>query len=262
MDSGRETRTCLMKSSKGPRIGSILAFGSGVSGEIREILKDGRVKIAFSGEKPLNDLLEEEGSMPLPPYIRRNVGNGKAALDRDRYQTVYAGPGGAVAAPTAGLHFTPELIESLNRAGVGLTALTLHVGYGTFQPVRTADIRSHRVGVEFFRIGEKAAGAISRARNRGGRIVAVGTTVVRALETAAGENGGVGPYEGKTGLTITPGFRFRVVDALITNFHLPRSSLLFLVCAFAGREKILNAYRFAVSRRYRFYSYGDAMFIA
>jgi S-adenosylmethionine:tRNA ribosyltransferase-isomerase len=166
-----------------------------------------------------------------------------------------------VAAPTAGLHFTDGLIGSLRRAGIGLTALTLHVGYGTFQPVRAADIRDHRVGLEFVRIGEKAAEAISRTRDRGGRIVAVGTTVVRALETSAGHDGRVRPYEGKTELTIIPGFRFSAVDALITNFHLPRSSLMFLVCAFAGRRRILESYRFAVSKRYRFYSYGDAMLI-
>jgi len=256
------TRICLMKSSKSPRIGSILAFGSGVSGEIREILEDGRVKIAFSGEKQLDDLLEEEGCMPLPPYIRRKAGDGHSAQDRERYQTVYSKTGGAVAAPTAGLHFTNELIGALNREGVGLTALTLHVGYGTFRPVRAADIREHRVGVEFFRIGEEAAEAISKAKDEGGRIVAVGTTVVRALETAVRADGRMRATEGKTELMIVPGFRFRAVDALITNFHLPRSSLLFLVCAFAGRQRILDAYRFAVSRKYRFYSYGDAMLIA
>jgi S-adenosylmethionine:tRNA ribosyltransferase-isomerase len=200
--------------------------------------------------------------MPLPPYIKREAEDlASAEEDRERYQTVYAHEPGAIAAPTAGLHFTPEVFESLRARGVRTAEVTLHVGYGTFAPVRAEDLAEHRVAAERFEISEGAAGEINRTKERGGRVVAVGTTTVRALESAAGEGGRVRAGGGETGLTITPGYRFRAVDVMLTNFHLPRSSLLVLVSAFAGRELVLEAYRHAVAARYRFYSYGDCMLI-
>jgi S-adenosylmethionine:tRNA ribosyltransferase-isomerase len=204
----------------------------------------------------LRAFLEEHGEVPLPPYIRRE-GSGRASLDRERYQTVYAERNGAVAAPTAGLHFTPEVLAGLAGAGVSLTRLTLHVGPGTFRPVKTPETADHHMDAEWYRLGPDAAGEINRARAAGGRVIAVGTTAVRALETLAAGEGRVRPGEGWTELFIAPPYEFRAVDALLTNFHLPRSTLLMLVSAFAGRELVLRAYRHAVERRYRFYSYGD-----
>jgi S-adenosylmethionine:tRNA ribosyltransferase-isomerase len=199
--------------------------------------------------------------MPLPPYINRDPENDHAQLDKERYQTIFSKTKGAVAAPTAGLHFTKNLIETLKKEGISIAPMTLHVGYGTFSPVRTTDIREHRLGAEHYRIRPGTAEAINRTRKKNGRIVAVGTTVVRALETATGPDGSVLPGEGKTDLLVTPGFSFNAVDALITNFHLPKSSLLFLVSAFAGLELTRKAYRLAIEKGYRFYSYGDAMLI-
>jgi S-adenosylmethionine:tRNA ribosyltransferase-isomerase len=197
----------------------------------------------------------------LPPYIKRDKNNGHSNLDRERYQTVFSQKKGAVAAPTAGLHFTKALVEKLNHAGVSLVELTLHVGHGTFKPVRTGDIRNHELGEEDYIIDPTTAETINHFKKEGKRIIAVGTTVVRALETAAQPNGKISCGEGKTDLLITPGYRFSVIDGIITNFHLPRSSLLFLVSAFAGLEVIREAYQRAVLKKYRFYSYGDAMLI-
>ncbi|MDP9198427.1 MAG: tRNA preQ1(34) S-adenosylmethionine ribosyltransferase-isomerase QueA, partial [Pseudomonadota bacterium] len=199
---------------------------------------------------------ETEGSLPLPPYIARPA----EELDRERYQTVYAARPGAVAAPTAGLHFDGPMIERLVTAGIGVTRLTLHVGAGTFQPIRSDEISDHRMHAERFRVPPEAVLAIQAARRHGGRIVAVGTTVVRALESAAAD-GALAPQDGETDRFISPGYRFRVVDALVTNFHLPESTLLVLVSAFAGRERVLAAYHHAIAGRYRFFSYGDAMFV-
>ena len=199
--------------------------------------------------------------MPLPPYIKRERQNGRSALDRERYQTIFSQKKGAVAAPTAGLHFTNALVEKLNQAGVSMVELTLHVGHGTFKPVRTRDIRRHELGEEAYVIDPMTAETINRVKKAGKRIIAVGTTVVRTLETAVGPDGEVTAGEGETALFITPGFRFRVIDGMVTNFHLPRSSLLFLVSAFAGLQLTQKAYRWAVTEKYRFYSYGDAMLI-
>ncbi len=201
--------------------------------------------------------VDRHGHVPLPPYIRRP----DTAADRERYQTVYARETGSVAAPTAGLHFTPELLETLRMRGIETATLLLHVGPGTFRPVEAPDIRQHRVDPEHFVVPEAAAGAVNRARADGRRVVAVGTTVARTLESALGEDGQLRPGPGETALVILPGHRFRSFDGLITNFHLPRSSLLLLVCAFAGRVHTLAAYREAVRQRYRFYSYGDAMLV-
>jgi S-adenosylmethionine:tRNA ribosyltransferase-isomerase len=211
-----------------------------------------------SDDLPLMEAIERYGHAPLPPYIRREDG----PADRERYQTVYAREPGSVAAPTAGLHFTPELLARLAARGVERAELVLHVGPGTFRPVEVEDVRQHRVDPERFVIPAETAAAVERARAEGRRIVAVGTTATRALETATGADGRVRPGEGETALVIVPGCRFQATDALVTNFHLPASSLLLLVCALAGRERLLSAYREAIRERYRFYSYGDAMLIA
>jgi S-adenosylmethionine:tRNA ribosyltransferase-isomerase len=207
------------------------------------------------------DFFDRVGHVPLPPYIRRAAGE----LDQERYQSLFARERGAVAAPTASLHFDETLLEALEARGVGRAFVTLHVGAGTFQPVRTDDLDSHVMHAERATVGAATCGAIARARAEGRRVVAVGTTVVRALESAAlssKEEGALAPWSGETTLFVRPGFRFRVVDALVTNFHLPESTLLMLVCAFAGREPVLRAYRHAVEARYRFFSYGDAMLLA
>lgn len=263
-DRGKEnptTRTCLLRSSKRPKKGSRLFFDMGISGVVTEVLEEGLVRITFSGDCALDSLIEQRGSMPLPPYIKRRQAPVLSRLDEERYQTVFSKRRGAVAAPTAGLHFTEELIRELEDAGISTAQLTLHVGYATFRPVRTRDIRKHRIDEESYEIEPQTAELIRETRQKGGRVVAVGTTVVRALETASGPEGIPRAGRGRTGLLITPGFRFKAVDALITNFHLPKSSLLFLVAAFAGLEFIMDAYAFAVEKKYRFYSYGDAMLI-
>lgn len=261
LEDGDGSRICLLKSSKGAKTGSVLHFADGLTGQVKDVLGDGKVRIEFSGKTDIDSLLDKSGVMPLPPYIKRD-GVYLRKLDRERYQTVFSSKRGAVAAPTAGLHFTRELSERLGKKGVDIAQLTLHVGYGTFSPVRTEDIRGHRLDEEFYRIEADAAEAINRTKKNGGRVIAVGTTVVRTLETAGISGGLVRQGEGMTGLLVTPGYSFKVVDALITNFHLPKSSLLFLVSALAGTKRIREAYRFAIENRYRFYSYGDAMLIA
>jgi S-adenosylmethionine:tRNA ribosyltransferase-isomerase len=250
---------CLIKASKKPKPGTHLLFGEDLYAEITAS-QDERHTLKFSSRKPFPSALAEIGIIPLPPYIKRS-GPSENPHDREDYQTVYATENGAVAAPTAGLHFTAELIETLARRGIPLLALTLHVGYGTFLPVRVDDIRDHHMHAERFRISPTVAETINRHKAEGGRIVAVGTTSVRTLEFAAGSDGQLRPMEGQNDLYIYPGYRFRVVDALITNFHLPQSTLLMLVSAFAGREFILAAYREAIRQRYRFFSYGDGMLI-
>lgn len=212
-------------------------------------------RVRFDCEGPFEKVLGEVGLTPLPPYIKQI-----SAQDRDRYQTVYAKHRGAIAAPTAGLHFTPAVLDAIQRRAT-LAEVTLHVGYGTFEPVRVDDVDQHSVSAERFEISEAAAEKINEARSRGGRIIVVGTTTMRALESSATDEGIVVAGAGEAKLTIKPGYKFRVADALLTNFHLPQSSLLILVCAFARREFVLNAYRHAVRERYRFYSYGDCMLI-
>lgn len=260
------TCECMVKASKRPRPGTRLFFDHGLTAEVL----DGREALhtlRFQSPEPFESVLYRIGEMPLPPYIRRNgqaeAGGGTAGAPDDRaaYQTVYAARKGAVAAPTAGLHFTPALLARIRARGVGIAAVTLHVGYGTFVPVRVEDIRDHRMHRERFSIPPETADAVNRARSEGRRIVAVGTTSVRTLEVAAGQNGKIAPGSGSCDLFIYPGYRFKAVDALITNFHLPESTLIMLVSAFAGRERVLSAYREAVAARYRFFSYGDAMFI-
>src|SRR5215217_6224143 len=215
-------------------------------------------RVRFYCEGPFHDVLAEIGSTPLPPYIKRPLGVSNE--DRERYQTVYSKQRGAIAAPTAGLHFTPEMLDEVAKIA-SLAEITLHVGYGTFEPVRVEDVNQHSVSSEHYEISEAAAQKINDARANGGRVIVVGTTTMRALESSANERGEIVAGRGVASLTIKPGYQFRVADALLTNFHLPRSSLLILVSAFAGRDLVLRAYGHAVAEGYRFYSYGDCMLI-
>jgi S-adenosylmethionine:tRNA ribosyltransferase-isomerase len=240
--------------------GARIVFGtSKLLAQVIEALEGGVRVIRFEPGHDLDSLVDKIGEPPLPPYIKREQGS--ADGDRERYQTIYASQRGAIAAPTAGLHFSPEVLARVKERGVRVAQITLHVGYGTFEPVRVDDIRSHAVAPEWFSIPYNAAQSINRARAEGRRVFAVGTTTARALESAVGSNGEIAAGSGATDLTIIPGYEFRVVNALLTNFHLPRSSLLILVSAFAGRELVLAAYRDAIEKRYRFYSYGDCMLI-
>jgi S-adenosylmethionine:tRNA ribosyltransferase-isomerase len=246
----------LVKPGRRARPGAVIELDEGLAAEVIDKREDGRHRLRFT--QPIEPHLDRLGHIPLPPYIHRP----DTAEDRERYQTVFARQPGAVAAPTAGLHFTAELLEEIAAAGVEIARVTLHVGIGTFKPVSAERIEEHRMESERYEIGEESAGAIRRARAAGRRIVAVGTTVVRTLESAAQEGGGeVRAGSGATRLFITPGYSFQVVDALLTNFHLPRSTLLMLVSAFAGRERVLAAYEEAIREGYRFYSYGDAMLL-
>jgi S-adenosylmethionine:tRNA ribosyltransferase-isomerase len=260
----REPRVweALSRPARRLQAGARLRFADGrLRARVVEALSDGRRVVRFECDEPFDMLLEEFGRTPLPPYIKREGHGARSLEDRERYQTVYATERGAIAAPTAGLHFTPRVLEELRARGVLLAEVTLHVGYGTFEPVRVSELSGHVVAPEQYLIGDEAARTINEARESGGRILAVGTTTTRALESSADEAGRVQPGAGLAQLTITPPYRFRVVDALLTNFHLPRSSLLVLVSAFAGHELVLDAYRHAVSESYRFYSYGDCMLI-
>ena len=241
------------RASKGFRPGQTIALPGGALATMRGRQDD---LYAFDLDVPAGPFFEAYGETPLPPYIGRPAGE----ADRERYQTVYAREPGAVAAPTAGLHFDDAIFGALASRGVGVARLTLHVGAGTFQPVRVDDIREHRMHAERVRVDAAVVAAVEATRRRGGRVVAVGTTVARSLESAA-LGGRLAPFEGETELFIYPGFRFQVVDAMVTNFHLPESTLLMLVSAFAGREQVLAAYRHAVASHYRFFSYGDAMFV-
>jgi len=253
------TWVALAKPARRAAAGTLLDLDGALTAEVIEIGEAGRRHLRFSSE--IEPQLDRLGHVPLPPYIQRS----DEADDITSYQTIFAQHPGAVAAPTAGLHFSAELLAELETSGVGLAAVTLHVGIGTFRPVTVDRVAEHRMESERYTISEETAEAIRRTRESGGRVVAVGTTVVRALESRAREDTAVTAGEGRTELFITPGFRFRVVDALLTNFHLPRSTLLMLVSAFSGhpggRTRVLDAYREAVRLGYRFYSYGDAMFL-
>ncbi len=254
---------CLVRPAKRIKNGDRIRFGPELEAELVRPGREGLRILKFNFERPPAEVFETLGRMPLPPYIKRETGSGpeapaEAELDRQRYQTVYAENPGAVAAPTAGLHFTDEL---LGRLGLEIARLTLHVGYGTFAPVRETDVTRHRLHPERVVITEETAECVNRARSEGRPVIAVGTTTVRSLEFTGREIGRVRPYDGMCDLFIYPGFEFKVVDHLITNFHLPGSTLLMLVAALARREFILEAYRQAVADEYRFYSYGDAMLI-
>jgi S-adenosylmethionine:tRNA ribosyltransferase-isomerase len=253
-----EVWQCLIRSSKPPKPSTVIRLAGEMAASVERRGEGETWEVSFSPEKGFEEWLERNGSMPLPPYIKRAAGE----RDRERYQTVFSREKGAVAAPTAGLHFTGELLQAIGNRGVEIVTLTLHVGLGTFLPVRVDDPRQHRMHREYYRIPEETASAVNRRRNCGGRVIAVGTTTTRALEQAAMEDGTLRAGAGEADIFIYPGYAFKVVDALITNFHLPESTLLMLVSAFAGKELLFRAYAEAVQRRFRFYSYGDAMFIA
>ncbi|MCL2457699.1 MAG: tRNA preQ1(34) S-adenosylmethionine ribosyltransferase-isomerase QueA [Desulfobulbus sp.] len=257
------TATALVKSSKRPKIGSLLNFGPRFQARIDGLHPDGKASVTLQYQpeqgQSLEQILETHGQMPLPPYISRPDGN--LGEDWDRYQTRYARQTGSVAAPTAGLHFSDQLLAAIRAKGVAIATIVLHVGYGTFAPVRSEDIRDHSIHKEYVEIPVETVEAIRQAKQGGGRIWAVGTTTVRTLEFASDGQGQVRTGSGECDLFIYPGYQFKVVDNLITNFHLPKSSLLFLVSALAGRDRILTAYREAVINGYRFFSYGDAMAI-
>jgi len=241
------------RASKGLRPGTTIELPAGAVARV--LARHGEL-YELELDRSALPYFEAEGSVPLPPYVARAAD----ALDRERYQTVYANAPGAVAAPTAGLHFDPEMLRAIEGLGVGIERLTLHVGAGTFQPIRSDDLESHRMHEERFQVPPATVAAIEAARSRGGRVIAVGTTVMRALEAAAA-GGQLEAREGETDIFIRPGYRFMVVDAILTNFHLPESTLLVLVAAFAGREHVLAAYHHAIAGRYRFFSYGDCMFV-
>ena len=244
-----------LRASQPNRPGSRIRIDDAVEFIVGE-RRDDLYVLTLAATQPLELVLEDHGHMPLPPYIER----GDEAVDAERYQTVYAEAPGAVAAPTAGLHLTEAMLTALQEMGVELAYVTLHVGLGTFSPVRVENLAEHRMHQEQVHVDENVCDAVARTRERGGRVVAVGTTSVRSLEAAAA-GGTLAPFHGETDIFIYPGYRFRLVDALLTNFHLPESTLLMLVCAFAGRENVLNAYAHAVAERYRFFSYGDAMLV-
>jgi len=229
--------------------------------DVLAIGEAGRLDVRLESDGPLLDVLEQEGETPLPPYIKRTADDDRKTGDRSRYQTVYASEPGAVAAPTAGLHFTPELLEELAAGGVTKAEVTLHVGIGTFRPVNVETVSDHRMDEERYDIGEDAAAAIRRTRQGQGRIVAVGSTSVRTLESAMAAHGDISACSGRSDLFIYPPYTFRAVDAMLTNFHLPKSTLLMMVSALAGSELIRRAYAEAIQERYRFFSYGDCMLI-
>ncbi|MEM7209542.1 MAG: tRNA preQ1(34) S-adenosylmethionine ribosyltransferase-isomerase QueA [Pseudomonadota bacterium] len=247
---------CHVRASKSPKPGTVLSVGDEIDIEVTGREADLFCLQLISGAANLDDLLNTHGAMPLPPYIEREANE----TDDERYQTVYAQTPGAVAAPTAGLHFDDDVLHKLSEAGVETAFVTLHVGAGTFQPVRVEDPLDHTMHSEWINVDQTVCDKITQTRARGGRVIAVGTTVVRSLESAAA-GGELEPFSGDTSIFITPGYRFRCIDALITNFHLPKSTLMMLVSAFGGREFMLRAYQHAIDARYRFFSYGDSMMI-
>ncbi len=254
---GRENSwETLVKPGKKAKVGTRIVFGDGLlSCEVTDIVEEGNRIVRFSFEGIFEEILDKLGQMPLPPYITHEL------KDRDRYQTVYARYDGSAAAPTAGLHFTKELLEEIRNKGIGIAEITLHVGLGTFRPVKAETVEEHHMHSEFYMVSEEAAKLINETRAKGGRIVAVGTTSCRTLESAAEEDGTIEAGSGWTDIFIYPGYSFKTVDALITNFHLPKSTLVMLVSALAGREHILAAYEEAIREKYRFFSFGDAMLI-
>lgn len=246
----------LVKPGKKAKTGTKISFGDGLlTGEVIDIVEEGNRLIQFSYEGIFEEILDQLGQMPLPPYITHQL------KDKDRYQTVYAKHTGSAAAPTAGLHFTPELLDAIRAKGIDVAKVTLHVGLGTFRPVKVEEITEHHMHSEFFQIDEEAAAKINGAKKKGKRVICVGTTSCRTVESAADESGHLKAGSGWTDIFIYPGYQFRVLDALITNFHLPESTLVMLVSALAGREQVLDAYRIAVEEKYRFFSFGDAMLV-
>jgi S-adenosylmethionine:tRNA ribosyltransferase-isomerase len=252
-DTGNDTWECLTKPGRKTPVGAELSFGEGLlTAEVVGAKEDGNKLLRFRYEGIFLELLERLGKMPLPPYIKEEL------QDQERYQTVYSRVNGSAAAPTAGLHFTPELLAEIEAKGVHLAWVTLHVGLGTFRPVKAEEITDHHMHAEFCMLSAETAALLNRTRAAGGRIICVGTTSCRTLESFAAEDGSFTERSGWTDIFIYPGYRFKAMDALITNFHLPESTLIMLVSAFAGRENVLNAYKIAVEERYRFFSFGDA----
>ena len=253
---GNDVWETLVKPGKKMKPGARVSFGDGLlKGEVLEVVEEGNRLIHFEYEGIFEEILDQLGQMPLPPYITHQL------EDKNRYQTVYAKHSGSAAAPTAGLHFTPELLEEIKAEGVEIAHVTLHVGLGTFRPVKVEDVTEHHMHTEFYHVSEEAADIINETKKQGGRVICVGTTSCRTIESAADDQGIVHATEGDTDIFIYPGYQFKVLDCLITNFHLPESTLLMLVSALAGKENIMAAYREAVEMRYRFFSFGDAMFI-
>ena len=256
IDRGDKTWECLVRPGKHLRRGARLSFGDGeLTAEVTEVLEGGNRLVKFNYEGIFLEVLDRLGKMPLPPYIKEEL------QDRERYQTVYSKVVGSAAAPTAGLHFTPELLQRIADKGVSLAYVTLHVGLGTFRPVKEDNIEDHPMHAEFCIVSQETADIVNRTHANGGRVISVGTTSCRTLESFTGEDGILQPKSGWTDIFIYPGYRFKAIDALVTNFHLPESTLIMLVSALAGRENVLCAYEEAVKERYRFFSFGDAMFI-
>ena len=244
----------IMKPARKARLGSVINYAEGLSAVVTEVGDYGARTVEFKFEGVFEDILDRVGNMPLPPYIKEKL------QDKERYQTVYSRIDGSAAAPTAGLHFTPELIDKLKAKGIEFATVLLHIGLGTFRPVKEENILDHKMHTEYYEIDEENADKINRAVKEGRRVICVGTTSVRTLETVADENGYVRPCKGETDIFIYPGYRFKCVKGLITNFHLPESTLIMLVSAFAGREKTLEIYKTAVQEKYRFFSFGDSSF--
>ena len=246
----------LVKPGKKMKVGAQVSFGGGLlTGEVIDVVEEGNRLIKFHYEGIFEEVLDQLGEMPLPPYITHQL------KDRNRYNTVYAKNEGSAAAPTAGLHFTPELLDAIQKKGVDIARVTLHVGLGTFRPVKVEDVTEHHMHSEFYQVDEEAAEKINRAKDGAGRVICVGTTSCRTIESAADEIGHLKPCSGWTEIFIYPGYKFKMLDCLITNFHLPESTLIMLVSALAGKEHVMAAYEEAVKERYRFFSFGDAMFI-
>ena len=257
VDRGEGCWECLVRPGKKLRTGAQIIFGQGqLTATIERELEDGKRLVQFHYQGIFLEILEELGKMPLPPYIKAELEN------QERYQTVYSKVVGSAAAPTAGLHFTPELLDNIQEMGVKVCYVTLHVGLGTFRPVKAEDIRDHEKHSEFCMISQETADIINETKRNGGRVICVGTTSCRTIESFAAEDGTMTQRSGWTNIFIYPGYRFKVLDALVTNFHLPQSTLIMLVSALAGREHVLNAYQEAVKEKYRFFSFGDAMFIS
>ena len=257
IDRGDKTWECIVRPGKHLRVGAKLSFGNGeLTAEVVEVLENGNRMVRFDYEGIFLEVLEKLGKMPLPPYIKEEL------QDKERYQTVYSKVNGSAAAPTAGLHFTPELLEKIEAMGVKLGYVTLHVGLGTFRPVKEENITDHDMHSEYCVIPQETADLINETKKNGGRVICVGTTSCRTVESWARDDGHMEPSAGWTNIYIYPGYKFKALDALITNFHLPQSTLIMLVSALAGRERVLAAYEEAVRERYRFFSFGDAMFIS
>lgn len=257
VDRGEGCWECLVRPGKKLRTGAQIIFGQGqLTATIERELEDGKRLVQFHYQGIFLEILEELGKMPLPPYIKAELEN------QERYQTVYSKVVGSAAAPTAGLHFTPELLDNIQEMGVKVCYVTLHVGLGTFRPVKAEDIRDHEMHSEFCMISQETADIINETKRNGGRVICVGTTSCRTIESFAAEDGTMTQRSGWTNIFIYPGYRFKVLDALVTNFHLPQSTLIMLVSALAGHEHVLNAYQEAVKEKYRFFSFGDAMFIS